>query len=147
MSAPLQVAVIGAGLMGHGIAWLFAAGGHSVRIYDAHPAALDALPRRLDAIAQLLQAGSDVAGRIVAEADLARAVRDADAVIEAAPENLSLKQGLFEKLDALAPPAALLASNTSVIPIGRIAEPVKDKTRVLGRISGTLPISCRWSKS
>jgi 3-hydroxybutyryl-CoA dehydrogenase len=132
MSAPLTVAVLGAGLMGHGVAWLFAAGGHSVRVYDAVPAALAALPGRLAAIDQALGSETGVMARVTAEPDMAKAVSGADVVIEAAPENLVLKRDLFEKLDALAPSEALLASNTSVIPIGRIAERVRDKSRVLG---------------
>jgi 3-hydroxybutyryl-CoA dehydrogenase len=132
MSAPLKIAVLGAGLMGHGIAYLFAAGGHSVKVHDAAAAALDALPRRLGAIVELLQADAGAVGRVAAEPDFARTVHDADIVIEAAPEKLELKQELFAKLDTLAPATALLASNTSVIPIGRIAERVRDKTRVLG---------------
>ena len=57
---------------------------------------------------------------------------DADVVFEAAPEKVELKQAIFAELERLAPPAALLASNTSVIPIGRIARDVKTRDRVLG---------------
>ena len=132
MSAPLKIAVLGAGLMGHGIAWMFAAGGHAVRVYDPVPAALEALPRRLGAISELLNAGPETAARVAPEPELAKAVGDADVVIEAALENLALKQNLFAELDAHAPAGALLASNTSVIPIRQIADRVRDKTRVLG---------------
>lgn len=127
-----RIAVIGAGRMGHGIGWRLAAAGHDVRIQDPVPAALDALSARLEEIRQLLEAGDDIAGRITGTGDLRSAVENADFVFEAAPENLALKQSLFRDLEALAPPQAILCSNTSAIPITQIAEQVRAKDRVVG---------------
>jgi 3-hydroxybutyryl-CoA dehydrogenase len=127
-----RIAVIGAGLMGHGIAYLFAAAGHQVRVQDPSRPALEALPERLAAICALLGADNSAVARVAGGEDLFWAVGDADYVIEAAPENLELKQAIFEQLDRSAPAAAILCSNTSVIPITRIATGVRDKVRVLG---------------
>ena len=126
------IAVLGAGLMGHGIAYLFAAAGHEVRVHDPVAEAREALPRRIAEIRNLLGGDPALLSRVTAVADLAAAVADAGVVIEAAPARLELKQRLFAELDRLAPPAAILASNTSVIPIRRIATAVGDKSRVLG---------------
>lgn len=131
MTVP-PIAVLGAGLMGHGIAYLFAAAGHEVRVHDPVAEAREAMPRRLAEIRDLLGGDPALLSCVAAVADLAAAVADAGVVIEAAPERLELKQRLFADLDRLAPPAAILASNTSVIPIGRIATAVRDKSRVLG---------------
>ena len=127
-----RIAVIGAGLMGHGIAWLFAAAGHPVKVVDRDQAALDRLPARLAEIAELLGADVLPLGRVSAGTDVAAAVADADLVIEAAPEKLALKREIFAALERFAPAEAILATNTSAIPIGTIAEVVADKRRVLG---------------
>src|SRR5258705_60460 len=116
MTAP-PIAVLGAGLMGHGIAYLFAAAGHEVRVHDPVPAAREALPLRLRGIRELLDGDPGLLDRVTAFSDLAAAVADVGVVIEAAPEKIELKRRLFAELDKLAPPAAILASNTSVIPI------------------------------
>jgi 3-hydroxybutyryl-CoA dehydrogenase len=127
-----RVAIIGAGLMGHGIAYVFAAAGHQVQVHDPSAAALAELPERLGAIADLLGADRKILDRIAGGRDLAAAVADAGVIIEAAPEKLELKRRLFADLDRLALPEAILASNTSVIPIGQISAGVRDKRRVLG---------------
>src|SRR4051794_16313928 len=98
-----RIAVIGAGLMGHGIAWLFAAAGHSVKVVDRDQAALDRLPARLSEIAELLGADQALVDRVSGGTDLAAAVADADIVIEAAPEKLGLKREIFAALERLAP--------------------------------------------
>jgi 3-hydroxybutyryl-CoA dehydrogenase len=129
-----RVAVAGAGLMGAGIAQVFAAAGHDVALYDPDPAALDhALARAREAFVLLDRDPAGV-GRIAPTNDLAAAVARADVVIEAAPERLALKQELFGRLDALAPADAILASNTSAIPIREIAAAVDPARR--GRVLG-----------
>ena len=127
-----RIGIIGAGLMGHGIAQVFAFHGHDVAVYDAVPAALATLGRRIEQ--NLADLGQDIASasRVTGVATLAEAVSTADIVIEAALENLELKQEIFAELERLAPRHALLASNTSVIPIGLIAARVATKDRVLG---------------
>jgi 3-hydroxybutyryl-CoA dehydrogenase len=127
-----RIAVIGAGLMGHGIAWLFAAAGHPVQVVDRDQAALDRLPAQLAGISDLLGTGLSARDRVSGVTDLATAVADADIVIEAAPEKLELKREIFAALDRHARPEAILATNTSAIPIGTIATAISDKRRVLG---------------
>lgn len=132
MIQPARIAVLGAGRMGHAIGYVLAHAGHRVRIYDPDAGAVAQLPARFDEIAALLRHDSNGATSISASIDLATTVEDAALIIEAAPERIALKQDLFSQLDALAPSDAILASNTSAIPIGHIAEPVRDKSRVVG---------------
>jgi 3-hydroxybutyryl-CoA dehydrogenase len=127
-----QVAVIGAGLMGHGIAYLFAAGGHQVRVQDPLPEALDKLPERIGDICDLLGADRSAVDRVSGGQSLAWAVASAGIVIEAAPEQLALKRSIFAELERLAPADAILASNTSALPITRIAADLKNKERIVG---------------
>ena len=127
-----KIAVIGAGLMGHGIAQIFAAGGHQVALYDTNAEVLSAAPERIRAIFALLEQDPADAKNVRLEPDFAKAVADADLVIEAAPEKLPLKQELFAKLEATAPRSCILASNTSALPITKIAENVKTADRVVG---------------
>ena len=109
----MKTAVIGAGLMGRNLARAFAAGGHAVTLYDSVPAAL--------AAAQAALADTPDAKPIAVHADLASAVVDAEFVIEAIIEDLEQKQALFERLETFAPSKAILASNSSVLPITQIA--------------------------
>lgn len=132
MDAKETIAVIGAGLMGHGIAYLFAAAGHTVRVYDPAPSALASLPDRLDAIAVLLGHEADVPARVSGHETLAAAVDAAAYVFEAAPEVLDLKRSIFAELERHAPRSAILASNTSAIPISRIAAGASAPSRIVG---------------
>jgi 3-hydroxybutyryl-CoA dehydrogenase len=127
-----RIAIIGAGLMGHGIAQLFAARGHEVALYDIATEPLDKARQAIEAIGVLLGQDRAAVDRVAFLNDLERAVAGADIVIEAAPEKPEMKQDIFRRLDEIAPPEALLASNTSVIPIATIATPVRDKGRVMG---------------
>ncbi|MGV1795286.1 3-hydroxyacyl-CoA dehydrogenase family protein [Rhizobium sp. A37_96] len=127
-----NIAVIGAGLMGHGIAQVFAVGGHEVRVYDAHHEVLDTLRARIAKNLRTLGLPDDAQRRVTGTADLAEAVSTADVVIEAAPEKLDLKRSIFTDLVRLAPRNAILASNTSVIPITDIAEGLATGERVVG---------------
>jgi 3-hydroxybutyryl-CoA dehydrogenase len=115
----LTVAVVGTGLMGRGIAAVAAGAGCAVALCDTDREAL------ATAIGQ-------VAGpRVRAGRDLADTVRGADLVVEAVAEDLKVKQALFAELDALAP-AAVLATNTSVLQITRIAERAARPERIIG---------------
>lgn len=127
-----RIAIIGAGLMGHGIAYLFAAAGHVVKIQDPDPVRLSELPEKIHDICVFLGTDTAIGSRVSGGVNLDQVVADANYVIEAAPENLDLKQGIFEQLENLTPPNTILCSNTSVIPITDIAERVRDKSRVLG---------------
>jgi 3-hydroxybutyryl-CoA dehydrogenase len=129
----LPISVIGAGVMGAGIAQVFAAGGARVALQDPDPAARGAAAGRIRDAAALL--GADpvaVFDRVTLHADLAGAVAGAGLVVECGPERLAVKRDIFAALAAAAPADAVLASNTSAIPIGEIAAGVSGPQRVLG---------------
>ena len=132
MGPSARVAVIGAGLMGHGIAQVFAVRGHAVRVFDPLPAMLDSLGERIRKNLEDLGEDVSAAQRVIATPALAEAVCDADVVIEAGPESLATKRRLFLDIEACAPAGAILASNTSVIPITQIMAPLAHKSRALG---------------
>ncbi len=127
-----RIAVIGAGLMGHGIAQVFALAGHDVTLYDAAQASLDSAKDRI--LTNLKDLGEDQSAveRVTPVADLGQAVRDADYVVEAVLEDLPLKQKLFGEIERYARPDTILASNTSVIPITDIMSGLKRRERALG---------------
>ena len=126
-----NIAVVGAGLMGHGIAQEFAAAGHPVRLHDADPASLAAADARIRANLRALDRDEAAADRVTPTADLAAAVADAEFVVEAVAEDLALKRKLFADIEAAAPADAVLASNTSSIPITDIAAGLTHRERVL----------------
>ncbi len=130
--AKARIAVVGAGLMGHGIAQVFALAGHGVTIYDSIVASLDTVKTRI--LTNLKDLGDDQKAieRVTPVSDLAQAVRNADYVVEAILEDLPLKQKLFAEIESYIRPDTILASNTSVIPITRIMEGLKQRERALG---------------
>jgi 3-hydroxybutyryl-CoA dehydrogenase len=127
-----KIAVIGAGLMGHGIAQVFALAGHDVTIYDSFEKTLATAKDRI--LANLKDLGDDQSAveRVRTEADLAKAVRNADYVVEAVLEDLPLKQKLFGEIEGYVRQDTILASNTSVIPITDIMQGLKRRERALG---------------
>jgi len=127
-----RIAVVGAGLMGHGIAQAFAAAGYEVRITDTVMASLASVPERI--LGNLRELGDDESAldRVQPSADLAATVQDADFVIEAVPEDLPLKRKVFDLIERAARPNAILASNTSVIPVTKIMGGLNEKSRALG---------------
>jgi len=130
--AKARIAVIGAGLMGHGLAQVFALAGHDVAIFDSVAASLATARQRI--LANLKDLGDDLSAveRVRPVGDLAEAVRDADYVVEAAPEDLPLKQRLFADIERAVSDDTILASNTSVIPITQIMGSLKKRERALG---------------
>ncbi len=131
MSKP-RITVVGAGLMGHGIAQVFALAGHDVTIYDAAKASLDTVKDRIRVNLKDLGDDENAVARVTPNGDLAQAVRDADYVVEAVLEDLPLKQKLFGEIEAQVRPDTILASNTSVIPITDIMGGLKHRERALG---------------
>lgn len=131
-----QIAVIGAGLMGHGIALTFARAGHGVRLTDPDKGVLTSAPERIAESLRLLGAGeaeiTQALDHVTLSGSLGAAVTGAGCVFEAAPEKLDLKQTIFAEIEAHAPADAVLASNTSVIQISRIMRGLKTRQRALG---------------
>src|SRR5437867_13119026 len=135
-----RIAVLGAGTMGRGIAQVAALAGCEVHLRDVEgrfvESGLARIREMLDAGAargKIAPADRDAAAaRIRGTTSLAEAVREADAVIEAVPEDLALKRATFAEVEAEAPARALLASNTSSLRIGAIAERLKTPERFLG---------------
>jgi 3-hydroxybutyryl-CoA dehydrogenase len=132
MSNPLTIGVVGGGLMGHGIAYLLAAGGHKVGIYEPTGEVRASLPQRLRSIVDLLGSDAAILDRITTYERLADAVGAASVVFEAAPEKLELKQRIFAELETLTAPDAILASNSSAIPSTEIGRNLKHRERVVG---------------
>ena len=130
--AKARIAVLGAGLMGHGIAQVFALAGHDVSLYDSVVANLDSAQARIAGNLKDLGDDQSAVERVRPIADLAAAVRDADYVVEAVLEDLPVKRTLFAEVEKHVRPDAILASNTSVIPITRIMEGLRDRSLALG---------------
>ncbi len=127
-----KIAVIGAGLMGHGIAQVFARAGHPVKITDTVLGNLDTVTARIAANLRDLGEDPRAVERVQATVDLTNAVHDADYVVEAISENLDAKKKLFAELERRTRPDTILASNTSVIPITAIMAELSRRNRALG---------------
>jgi 3-hydroxybutyryl-CoA dehydrogenase len=127
-----RIAVVGAGLMGHGIAQVFALAGHDVTITDAIAANLDTVKARISNNLRDLGDEPATVERVTPRTSLAEAVRNADYVVEAVSEDLPLKQKLFAEVEAHVRPDTILASNTSVIPITSIMQNLARRERALG---------------
>jgi len=133
-----RIAVLGAGIMGRGIAYAAAISGYETKLYDAvHGAAEQGLGDISKLMDQGVAAGKlalDVRNRarIESAGALGQAVADADLVIEAAPENIQLKVQLFGELDRLTPPHAILATNTSSLSVTEMAGATKRPAQVVG---------------
>lgn len=136
MDKAINVTIVGAGLMGHGMAQVFARAGHAVVLSDPAPATLESALAHIRQ--HLLDEGADperVLCNVTTEARLEVAVACADLVIEAVPERLELKRALFRTIADAAPQHAVLASNTSVIPITAIGAELALEARA--RLVGT----------
>ncbi len=131
-----QAAIIGSGTMGPGMAATLARGGMDVRVYDTSEAARQRTPGEVEVASGVLdRIGGPAAaqkGQVHVTGDLAEAVTTADLVIEAVPENAEIKAQVFTELDRHSRPDAILASNTSGIPISTIQKSVADPSRVVG---------------
>jgi len=136
----INVAVIGSGTMGNGIAHVFAQHGFPVALIDINQPALDkalaTIAKNLDRqVAKGSLTEDDKAasvGRIRTFTSIAEGVQNAQLVVEAATENVELKLNIFRELDQHAPAEAILASNTSSISITKIAAVTKRADKVIG---------------
>ena len=134
------VAVLGAGTMGHGIAHAAMAAGYTTVLYDVSQAQLDKGRATIDAVIQkgveLGKVAADDAaamrGRLRLATVVADAVREADIVIEAAPEKIDVKLSLFRAVEAAAPAHAVFASNTSALSITEMSAVLANPGRMGG---------------
>lgn len=134
-----QAAVIGSGVMGHGIAQVYAQAGIAVILYDLEDSYLEKAKKAIEANLAL-QAGQgllteaesrEALARITTTTNLEETVRTAEFITEAIPEVIEWKWELYEKLERLAKPDAVIASNTSTLPISRLAEKMSTPERMV----------------
>ena len=130
--------VVGAGFMGIQIAVRAAQHGYPVRIYDIKPEAVEAVQKAirdniglLNLLGKLTDKPEAILARFSYHTDLASAVKDADLVCETVPEKLELKREVFSRIEKLVSPAAIIATNSSSIPVSRIETAVAKKDRVV----------------
>jgi 3-hydroxybutyryl-CoA dehydrogenase len=134
------VAVLGAGTMGHGIAHAALSGGFATRLYDVSAPMLEKARAAIEVIvAKGIERGNlraidaeTLLGRLTITTDLAEALHEVDLVIEAVPERIDLKLQLLGQVERLAPPRAVIASNTSALSITEMAGSLASPSRVAG---------------
>jgi len=140
MSKIENITIIGAGLMGHGIAQIFAEKGYTVTLMDLND---DLLARAIENVRSNLSVMADknfgthqdiesAISRIKTTTDMTEAAVGANFVVEAVSENLNLKQKVFQELDALCQQDTIIATNTSVISITEIASKAGFRDRIVG---------------
>lgn len=140
MSKIENIGVLGAGLMGHGIAQVFAREGYSVTLMDLND---DLLVQAIENIRSNLAVMAEnnigtqqdiepVISKVKTTTDVTEATADVHFVVEAVSENLDLKQKVFQKLDSLCRRDTILATNTSVISITEIASKAEFRDRIVG---------------
>jgi 3-hydroxybutyryl-CoA dehydrogenase len=135
-----KLGIVGAGLMGHALAQLFATQGNPVALFDNDQSVLESAPVRIrNNFGTFLELGlaapEDVErclGLISLCPSLRDAAQDTKIIIEAASEKLPLKQKIFSELEDYVGPQTVLCTNTSAISISQIAEPLKRKERLVG---------------
>jgi 3-hydroxybutyryl-CoA dehydrogenase len=135
-----NIAVIGAGTMGNGIAHVFAQNGFSVTLIDVDAAqlkkALQTIGKNLDRQVSKGSLTEDqktaTLANIITSSDLSAGLVNAELVVEAATENTALKLKIFEQLDAAAPAGCILATNTSSISITKIAAATRRPEKIIG---------------
>jgi 3-hydroxybutyryl-CoA dehydrogenase len=128
-----HVLVVGAGQMGGGIAQVVASSGRRVSLHDAAPGATErGLAAIETSLAKLAEKGGPDPGDVLARVTPVDELVPADLMIEAVIEDAAVKEEIFRRADALLPPAAILASNTSSIPITSLAAVTDRPERVIG---------------
>jgi 3-hydroxybutyryl-CoA dehydrogenase len=138
-AAVKKVAIVGGGTMGNGIAQVFAASGFEVELVDVKPEfvtrALGAIAKSLERVAKKQEWPAGRAAAVLEKihgGTSLEVARSCQVVIEAVNEDLALKREIFQRLDAVAPPGTILASNTSSISITEIAAATKRPAQVIG---------------
>jgi 3-hydroxybutyryl-CoA dehydrogenase len=135
-----NIAVIGSGTMGRGIAYLGAISGYDTVVFDVDAGALDAAKASIESTLRkgvekgkvTEEAAGGALSRLHLVSDLEPAVRDADLVIEAVPENFELKRDLFAQADLFTSEGAIIASNTSSFSITKLASNVERREQFVG---------------
>lgn len=135
-----QIAVLGAGTMGHGIAHAAIAGGYDTRMFDVSEAsiqkgsaAIQGIVRKGVELGKVASGDADaMLARLRATTNIAEALGGADFIIEAAPEKIDLKLSLMQDIDRHAPAGAVVATNTSALSITEMAGVMKNPSRVAG---------------
>jgi 3-hydroxybutyryl-CoA dehydrogenase len=135
-----SIAVLGAGTMGHGIAHAAMSGGYETRLYDVSVPAVEQGRRSIEGIVRKgvelgkvsASDGDALVARLTTTTRLEDALGQAEFVIEAAPERIDVKLALFADIERLAPPGAVIASNTSALSITEMAGSLGDPSRVAG---------------
>jgi 3-hydroxybutyryl-CoA dehydrogenase len=128
-----HVLVVGAGQMGAGIAQVVAASGRRVSLHDAAPGAVDrGLEAMRKSLTRLAEKGGADPDEVLARVDPVHDLVPADLMIEAVVEDAAVKEDVFRRADATLPPEAVLASNTSSIPITSLAAATGRPERVIG---------------
>ena len=135
-----RATVVGAGIMGHGIALVLVQGGCQVTMVDMSDDVLETARRKIAAALATLvrhelldkQQAERVQSLIKGTTDLEGATRESDFVVEAVTEDIQVKQEVFSRLDSLCPPRTILTSNTSSLPIAHMASATQRPDRVLG---------------
>ena len=128
-----HVLVVGAGQMGAGIAQVIAASGRRVSLHDAQPGATDrALDAMRKSLGRLEAKGGPLAEEVLARVEAVDDLAPADLMIEAVVEDAEVKEEIFRRADVGLPPEAVLASNTSSIPIGSLAAATRRSDKVIG---------------
>jgi 3-hydroxybutyryl-CoA dehydrogenase len=135
-----RIAVLGAGTMGHGIAYVALAAGYPVQLFDLSQGVLESAMSSIRTLAEKAVERNDITvvhrrdmlARLSTSTSIAEAVQHADLVIEAVPERIEIKLTTFEALQNNAPPTALLATNTSALSITEMASVLDDPSRLAG---------------
>jgi 3-hydroxybutyryl-CoA dehydrogenase len=128
-----HVLVVGAGQMGGGIAQVVAASGRRVSLYDAAPGATErGLAAMRKSLEKLAEKGGADPDEVLARVSAVDEITPADLMVEAVIEDAEIKQDVFRRADAMLPPEAILASNTSSIPITSLAAATQRPDRVIG---------------
>ena len=128
-----HVLVVGAGQMGGGIAQVVAASGRRVSLHDAAPGAVDrGLETMQKSLAKLAEKGGPPPDEVLARVECVEDLVPAELMVEAVVEDADVKEDVFRRADQTLPPDAILASNTSSIPITSLAAATRRPDRVIG---------------
>lgn len=137
-----EVAVVGAGTMGHGIAQVFAVAGYHVTLVDISEDVLtDAIENVQESLERLGEDSESVLERITTTTDRKGGIAGADVMVEAVPEDIELKERVFATADTVLPEHAVMTSNTSTLPITEIAAATERPEQVVGmHFSNPVPL-------